>query len=111
MTTSAELPTPAELEALEGQVLAASSAVETLALRLRRYADENELDSATAPLPTLADVGALWSFLTSTEAGTADLPALFGALRDLLSELDDLRLEAPGARAAFCRATSRLLNP
>ena len=83
---------PQYREAL-GTLDTAHDYVETVEVALRRYI-EDVVGADADSTPTLEDIGRLYSFIESVEAGAGNIATLVAALREHLSQLDSARLDA-----------------
>lgn len=99
-------PTEAECEDIEEKLRPVYEEVEQLVNRVKTLLHDWHEAIETTPehVPTLEDIGALWSFAKGLELEGDQLTTAAGALTKLLSDVDDMRLTVR-ARAARTAAT------
>ena len=82
---SGPMPEEADYDAAWQKLVASSTAIEDIRIRI-----EQQLEDTA---PALADVGSLWSFITSVEASATCVTRDVEALKQLLEDLDSRRLD------------------
>lgn len=82
---SGPMPEVADYEAAWQKLVAGSTAIEDIRIRVERQLEDTA--------PTFADVGSLWSFITSVESSATCVTNDAEALKQLLEDLDSRRLD------------------